>query len=178
MKSDEYSIKVPWYRRKLVMIPLVVGLLVISMIIVAAVLFLRPLNHEGTSMLPTIGKGDRIITSKIVGKIERGDIVVFYYPKDTSQSLVNRVIGLPGETIDMDEKGNITINGMVLEEPYIEADRNETARSRWYRISTEWKHLEADYYFLMGDNRNVSNDSRTWGPVAKELIHGKYIGRY
>jgi signal peptidase I len=155
MQSDEAYLRLLWYR-----------------------LFLRPLKHEGTSMLPTIGNGDRIFTSKVIDRIERGDIVVFYYPQDISKSFVKRVIGLPGETIEMDNSCNVTINGRILQEPYVSPERNQAAHVRWNQVRREYKYLQADHYFVMGDNRDASNDSRTWGSVAKELIYGKYIGRY
>ena len=101
MQSGEDARTLPWYFQKLLVIPLSVVVVMIGVAILAAGLFLRPLKHEGTSMMPTIGKGDRFFASRTVSKIERGDIVVFYYPQDTSQSFVKRVIGLPGETIDL-----------------------------------------------------------------------------
>ena len=178
MQSAEASLRVPFYLRKFLIIPGVVVSVVIAVMIAGVGLFLRPLKHDGASMMPTIGKGDRFFASRVVGKIERGDIVVFYYPKDPSQSFVKRVIALPGETIDMDEKGNITINGRVLAEPYVSPERNQDSIRRWSRMSKEYKNIEPGKYFVMGDNRDASNDSRTWGSVAKELIYGKYLWSY
>lgn len=129
-------------------------------------------------MSPTLNDGDRIFIWKRFSSIERGDIVVFLYPADPSKSFIKRVVGLPGETIDMDADGRITINGRLIEEPYVLADRNQAALARWRNMDEEFKRVSRDSYFVMGDNRDASNDSRSWGLVPKALIYGKFMSRY
>lgn len=128
--------------------------------------------------MPTLNDGDMLIISRGVGNIKRGDIVVFRYPQDPSKSYIKRVIGLPGESIDLDENGNITINGDVLTEPYVSPDRNQSSQPRWRQLGPEWKKIEQGHYFIMGDNRDASNDSRSYGPVSKNLIYAKVFARY
>jgi signal peptidase I len=112
--------------------------------------------------------------------IERGDIVVFWYPKDPTKSFIKRVIGLPGDVLDLDSLGSITINGRPIEEPYIRSERNRLAREKWFGHENKWrgKPLEPYHYFVMGDNRDASNDSRSWGLVPEKYIYGKAMFRY
>jgi signal peptidase I len=133
---------------------------------------------EGVAMAPTLNDGDRIFISKQTGNLERGDIVVFYYPKDQTKSFIKRIIGLPGEMIDIDSNGGITINGSALDEGYVPAERSRNMRVKWEMVREEWKQIEEGSYFVMGDNRDASNDSRSYGPVRKELIYGKVVDRY
>jgi signal peptidase I len=139
---------------------------------------LQPLKVEGAAMSPTLNNGDRIFISKRVGLLQRGDIVVFWFPDDPSKSFIKRLIGLPGETIDMDAFGHITINGEALEEPYLVPERNQMARARWTVVDQRWKIIRPHYYFVMGDNRDMSNDSRSWGLVPEKYIYGKVVSRY
>jgi signal peptidase I len=138
----------------------------------------QPVRVQGSAMAPTLNDGDRIIVSKQLGTLQRGDIVVFLYPGDTSKSFIKRVIGLPGDRLDVDADGNLTINTLVLKEDYINPSRNRAARTRWNVTRQEWKEIKSGHYFVMGDNRDVSNDSRSWGPVPLDLIYGKYVFRY
>jgi signal peptidase I len=163
--------------------------LIILVAVVAIVLYIllpvltnafvgQPVRVAGAAMSPTLNDGDRILISKQVGKLNRGDIVVFLYPDDTSKSFIKRIIGLPGDRLEVDPEGNLTINSQILKEDYIDPARNRAARSRWNSVRAEWKELKPGYYFLMGDNRDASNDSRSWGPVSLDLIYGKYVFRY
>ena len=125
------------------------------------------------SMVPTLQVGDRLIIEKVTPRltgIERGDIVVFRPPASISQKddLIKRVIGLPGDTISI-KKGTVYINGTALNEPY-EAEK-PLADFKPYKVPE-------NSYFVMGDNRNDSYDSRYWGPVSADQIIGKALVRY
>jgi signal peptidase I len=166
-------------RVKLVFL-LVVGLVLVPPILyVAFIVFVaQPVKVAGATMSPTLNDGDRIFIWRRFSSIKRGDIVVFLFSEDHSKSFIKRVVGLPGEAIDMDVDGRITINGRLIEEPYVAPDRNQSALPRWRSARHEFKQVSPDSYFVMGDNRDVSNDSRTWGPVPKSLIYGKFMSRY
>src|SRR6185369_12385620 len=112
---------------------------------------------------------------------------VFWYPEDPTKSFIKRVIGLPGESIDMDALGHVTINGQPIDESYLAPERNQAARSRWNQSaytkvggphSRENSRVKPYYYFVMGDNRDASNDSRSWGLVPEKYIYGKAMFRY
>jgi len=120
-------------------------------------------------MMPTIGDGERVIASPIVGDVARGDIVVFRYPEDQSKRFLKRVIGLPGDSLRSAE-GRIFLNDQPLDEKYV-ADDNRSHDS-WGPVL-----IPADSYFVMGDKRNNSSDSRTWGVVKRDLIEARIIGK-
>lgn len=122
---------------------------------------------DGTSMVPTLQNGEYILINKLayrLGQPERGDIIVFSYPDDNGQDLIKRVIGLPGDTVKI-ENGVVTIDAQVLEEPYI-------AQPPIY--SGEWTVPEGSL-FVLGDNRNDSRDSHQWGLLPQENIIGKSV---
>lgn len=115
-------------------------------------------------MAPTLNDGDRLFIGKQVGQLERGDIVIFHNPRNTSTSFIKRIIALPGEKIRLDADGQLYINDLLLKETSI--------RGRYpNRLSTRIPTV------MMGDNRDASNDSRSYGPVPKRLIYGKMIMR-
>jgi signal peptidase I len=127
---------------------------------------------QGTSMSPELRDGERILVNKFVyyfGEIDRGDVVVFWYPEDPELSFIKRVVGLPGETVEI-EAGEVLVNGRALEEPYV-LGTNEDHRSYGPH------EVRAGHYFVLGDNRKGSNDSRSWGLVPKRYIYGKAILR-
>jgi signal peptidase I len=160
-----------WEEAKSFVRDLVFSVLVAVLVIVFVV---QPVRVEGTSMLPHLHDGERIFVNKFIyrfDRIERGDIVVFWYPNDPDKSFIKRVIGLPGETVSIHE-GVVHINGQPLDENYIE--------SRYHgRLETMApKFVQNHYYFVMGDNRDSSNDSRQWGLVPEKYIYGKAIFRY
>jgi len=133
----------------------------------------QPVRVEGTSMLPRLEDRDRLFINKFVyhiSAIERGDIVVFRYPRDPEKSYIKRVIGLPGDRIRIDH-GQVWVNGRMLREPYVPAIYRDT------RSMAEMTVPE-DYYFMMGDHRSISSDSREFGPVARDLIYGKAVFVY
>lgn len=128
----------------------------------------QPVKVEGTSMQPELRDQDRLFINKFVyhvEKISRGDVVVFRYPRDTTKSFIKRVIGLPGDEIRIVD-GNVYINGKRMKEPYVPPRYRDT------RSMSEMT-VPADEYFVMGDHRSISSDSRDWGPVKRSLIYGK-----
>ena len=146
--------------------------LVISMVIAAlTIVFLyQPVKVEGTSMMPGLTDQERIFINKFTYRfesIQRGDVVVFWYPIDPSKSYIKRVVGLPGEVVRI-TGGQVYINGQLLNEPYILSDYLE-------HQSYPSVLVEPDHYFVLGDHRNSSNDSRSWGTVAREQIYGKAV---
>ncbi len=122
-------------------------------------------------MKPTLGNGDRIFINRNFGELSRGDIVIFQFPKDKSKSFIKRIIGLPGETIEIRD-GKVFINGQNLDEPYISSEFNKA------KANMSPKAVPGEQYFVVGDNRDNSYDSRTWGTVSKDLIYGKYYSTY
>jgi signal peptidase I len=138
---------------------------------VIVILFLyQPVKVEGTSMMPTLDDQERIFINKFVykfGDIQRGDVVVFWYPLDPSKSYIKRVIGLPGETVRI-TNGRVFINDKELTEPYV-------IPAYLDRQSYQAKTVEPDHYYVLGDHRNSSNDSRAWGTVSREFIYGKAV---
>jgi signal peptidase I len=128
----------------------------------------QPVRVEGTSMLPLLEDQDRLFINKMafrVGEIHRGDVVVFQYPHDHAKSYIKRVIGLPGDRVRIDH-GRVWVNGARITEEYV------PGRFRDDRSQPEISIPEKDY-FVMGDHRSISSDSRDFGPVARELIYGK-----
>jgi len=152
------------------------------MAVLIVVFVVQPVKVEGTSMQPRLENEERIFVNKFkynFEPIQRGDIIVFWFPDDPSKSFIKRVIGLPGERIDMDALGHITINGVLLDESYLAPERNQMARARWATVrDQDWKNIKQHYYFVMGDNRDMSNDSRSWGLVPEKYIYGKAMFRY
>jgi len=122
---------------------------------------------EGSSMVPTLIQGDRLIVSRLsyfLGEPERGDIIVFQYPYGPERDFVKRIIGKPGETIAI-QNGQVFINGKPLPpEDYVQNKSSDTIAP---------VTLGDDEYFVMGDNRTGSSDSRSWGPLQKHFIIGK-----
>lgn len=144
-------------------------LLVSVVISLVIILFLyQPVRVEGTSMLPRLEDQDRLFINKFAyqfEKVRHGDVVVFYYPRDHSKSYIKRVIALPGDRLAIDH-GVVTVNGNVLREPYV-PERFQDDRSLPPEI------IPGGEYFVMGDHRSISSDSRDFGPVPRELIYGR-----
>lgn len=128
----------------------------------------QPVRVEGTSMLPVLEDQDRLFVNKLayrVGEIHRGDVVVFLYPHDHQKSYIKRVIALPGDYLKIDH-GQVIVNGKQLVEQYV-PPRFEDSRSLPETIIPDHE------YFVMGDHRSISSDSRDFGPVDRDLIYGK-----
>jgi signal peptidase I len=133
----------------------------------------QPVRVEGTSMLPRLEDHDRLFINKFVYRfsaIERDDVVVFHYPRDPEKSYIKRVIAVPGDRIRID-RGQVYLNGRRLREPYVPAMYEDT-RSMPEMVVPD------DEYFVMGDHRSISSDSREFGPVDRSLIYGKAVFVY
>jgi signal peptidase I len=144
--------------------------LVISVVVSAfIIIFLyQPVRVEGTSMLPVLEDQDRLFINKMayrVGEIHRGDVVVFQYPRDHEKSYIKRVIALPGDDLRIDH-GQVYVNGRPISEAYV-PKRFADDRSQPEMV------IPGHEYFVMGDHRSISSDSRDFGPVERELIYGK-----
>ncbi|SRR5579884_488402 len=143
------------------------------LVAVLVILFLyRPVKVEGTSMMPTLYDHERLFINQFsykfgLGKIERGDTVVFWAPEDIRESYIKRVIGLPGDTVAVQD-GYVIVNGKKLVENYVPPEYRDD-RSYPPRV------VPPDEYFVLGDHRNSSNDSRAWGFVPRSYIYGKAV---
>ena len=128
----------------------------------------QPVRVEGTSMLPNLEDQDRLFINKFafrVGEIHRGDVVVFRYPRDLTKNYIKRVVALSGDHIRID-RGVVYVNGTRLPESYV------PARFTDERSQPDMKVPE-NHFFVLGDHRNISSDSREFGPVERSLIYGK-----
>ena len=138
------------------------------------ILFLyQPVKVEGTSMLPGLEDQERIFINKFVYHFEsvsRGDVVVFRYPRDPGKSYIKRVIGVPGDRIRI-ERGRVYVNGRRLAEDYVPRDFVDPHS---YPETVVPDHA----YYVLGDHRSMSNDSREFGPVDESCIYGKAVFVY
>lgn len=128
----------------------------------------QPVRVEGTSMQPELRDQDRLFINKFAYHFENispGDVVVFHYPRDPSKSYIKRVIALPGDTLWIDE-GQVYVNGKRISEPYVPASYRDDR-------SMPEVMIPPNEYFVMGDHRSISSDSRDFGPVPRNLIYGK-----
>jgi signal peptidase I len=133
----------------------------------------QPVRVEGTSMLPRLEDRDRLFINKFVyhfTAIDRGDVVVFHYPRDPEKSYIKRIIALPGDRFRV-EHGRVFVNGNLVPEPYVPPEYRDNR-------SVDEMTLPPDEYFVMGDHRSISSDSRDFGPVDRSLIYGKAIFVY
>lgn len=141
---------------------------------VIVILFLyQPVKVEGTSMMPTLDDQERIFINKFVyhfENIDRGDTIVFWFPGDPTKSYIKRVIGVPGDTVEVDS-GTVVVNGHALEEDYVPQEYRDDNSMRAEKIP-------AGEYFVLGDHRSSSNDSRAWGLVPRRYIYGKAVFIY
>ncbi len=147
--------------------------LVETVLIAVAIFFLlqivvKNFRVTGESMLPTLSDGQFLLVDKLSYRFtdpKRGEIIVFRYPRDPSEDYIKRIIGLPGETVKIAD-GNVYIDGHLLSEPYLQGASTLTYRP----LETT---LSEGEFFVLGDNRSYSSDSRTWGPVARRNIIGR-----
>jgi signal peptidase I len=145
-------------------------LTVVTYLLVRTFLF-ETYRVVGQSMEPTLVQDERLIVSKLSYRLhepQRGDIIVFHDPQEPSRNLIKRIIGLPGEIIEINS-GQVFVNGQQLDEPYL--------NSPSLRAEPQTPIPEGTY-FVMGDNRNNSSDSRSWGVLAKDRIVGKAAFTY
>lgn len=151
--------------------------LMISVVLaIFVILFIyQPVKVEGTSMMPTLDDQERIFINKFVyrfhfGNIERGDTVVFWFPGDPTKSYIKRVIGMPGDRVEVVD-GKVIVNGEALVENYVPPE---------YRDQSEMPErvVPPGEYFVLGDHRSSSNDSRAWGMVPRRYIYGKAVFIY
>ena len=135
---------------------------------IAAVLCAAPacgvtsVTITGSSMSPAFKDGDTAVGVRTVDPIARGDVIGFRYPRDETKSFIQRVIGLPGEDIEI-TNGRVAINGQPIDEPYVLPANN-------LPFSLSRRRIADGEYFVMGDNRANSSDSRSWGTVTRAAI--------
>ena len=157
-----------------------------AMAVLVTTFIVQPVRVEGTSMLPQLHDGERVIINKFlysldgwptqnlsIGRpVERGDVVVFYYPNEPSTRYVKRVIGVPGDSVRIDGDGNVFVNGARIDEPYLSGEYTQ------WPISMPSTEVKDHYYFVLGDNRDNSSDSRSWGLVPEKYICGEAVFRF
>jgi signal peptidase I len=145
----------------------------LGLALVIIIFLYQPVKVEGTSMAPLLSDQERIFINKFVYRfepIERGDVVVFWYPLDRSKSFIKRVVGLPGDTIEI-RAGHLYLNNKELQEPYVPASYLDGS-------SYTARKIPSDEFFVMGDHRDSSNDSRMFGTVPRDYIYGKAVFAY
>ena len=149
---------------------------IVETILLAVVMFIginaisARVRVDGRSMVPTLKHNEFVLVSRIAYKFwepNRGDIVVFHYPYDPTQDYIKRIIGIPGDTVKI-QSGKVTVNGTILEEPYIAED--PAYEGTW--------SVHPDTLFVLGDNRNDSSDGHIWGLLPFKNVIGKAIFIY
>jgi signal peptidase I len=159
---------------KISLIKVIIPILIILCVVATAILIgtskrrYQAVKHMGIDMEPTISKNETVFITKEIENIKRGDIVVFKYPADQKQSFIKRVVGLPGEVVSIRE-GRVYIDQKQLEENYLDSKRNTSTRTLSDRT------IPPRTYYVLGDNRDNSNDSRFWGPLSVDLIYGRVM---
>ena len=151
--------------------------LCISVVIaIVVILFLyQPVKVEGISMMPSLIDQERIFINKFeyrfgLSDISRGDMVVFWFPGDPTKSYIKRVIGVPGDTVEVND-GTVIVNGEPLAESYVPREYRD-------HVSMPRRVIPQDQFFVLGDHRSSSNDSRSWGMVPRHFIYGKAVFVY
>jgi signal peptidase I len=146
---------------------------VFETLVLSAVLFVginlisARIRVDGASMEPTLVSGEYVMVSKLsyrIGTPQRGDIIVFHFPRDPKEEYIKRVIGLPGDEVEV-RQGSVYVNGQLLEESYLRVTTN---------YNGAWV-IPANQLFVLGDNRNNSSDSHDWGTVPMDYVVGKAI---
>ena len=145
-------------------------------IAIIVILFLyQPVKVEGTSMMPSLIDQERIFINKFIYRfglsdIGRGDMVVFWFPGDPTKSYIKRIIGVPGDAVEVKD-GTVIVNDRALAESYVPEDYRD-------HISMLRRTVRTDEFFVLGDHRSSSNDSRSWGMVPRHFIYGKAVFVY
>ena len=152
-----------------------VSTLVVAVVIALAIrtFLIEPFRIPSGSMLPTLLIGDHLFVNKFLynfDEIDRGDVVVFKFPIDPTKSYIKRVIGLPGDVVEIID-GSVRLNGKPYLEPYVLKRFRD--RGTYPRVV-----VPEGEYFVLGDHRNTSNDSRTWGTVEHSYVTGKAVFSY
>jgi signal peptidase I len=163
-KSPRSSLLSVWLR------DLVISLAISCFIII---FLYQPVKVEGTSMMPSLDDQERIFVNKFVYRwepIERGDIVVFRYPRDTSKSFIKRVIAQEGDRVRI-VAGQVYVNDKPLDEDYVPREYSDMRSYQEIIVPPQ-------SYFVLGDHRSLSNDSRDFGPVSLHYIYGKAVFGY
>src|ERR1700676_1063658 len=145
----------------------------LGLALVIIIFLYQPVKVEGTSMAPLLSDQERIFINKFVYRFEpigRGDVVVFWYPLDRSKSFIKRVVGLPEDTVEIRD-GSVFVNGKALSEPYVPPESVDLGTLAPLRVPD-------GEYFVRGDHRTSSNDSRIFGPVPRKFICGKAVFAY
>jgi signal peptidase I len=149
------------------------GITVALVVIPIRIFIAQPFLVDGESMVPTFQNHDYLIVDQLSYRVRephRGEVIIFRYPYDTTRFFIKRTIGLPGDTITI-ANGTVQISNTTgtttLDEPYISAETNSTSKVT----------LGPDEYFVMGDNRPFSSDSRSWGVLKREHITGRALVR-
>lgn len=143
--------------------------LVLTVIVATSACGMLRVDVVGEAMSPTLRNGESALATKSIDDLTRGDIVGFRYPRDETKSFVMRLVGLPGETIESSD-GGVSVDGQTLSEPYVVAVNRSV--DTWGPV-----RVPEGQYFVMGDNRANSSDSRHWGLVRRESIWAKVIDR-
>ena len=201
-KLSAESRRTLWAEARLLIRDLVFAVMFVSLVMIFVV---QPVKVDGTSMLPRLHNDERIFVNKLIyykvpppeqgglsqvqgftgtisysvrkvlypvwPRLERGDVIVFWYPNDPDKSYVKRIVGLPNETVEV-RNGKVIINGQELNESYLDPQYNTLGQSLAPTL------VKDHYYFVMGDNRDNSSDSRSWGLVPEKYIYGKALFRY
>lgn len=133
----------------------------------------QPFRVQGSSMQPLLTDGERILVNKLAYRlhgVERGDVVVFWWPRDPNVSFIKRVVARPGDVVEI-RRGTVYVNARPVPEGYLMPQ---------YRDEDDLpaREVPPGYYFVLGDHRNASNDSRTWGDVPERYIYGKAAFRF
>ncbi len=167
----------------------VIAVVAIGLALVIQAFLVKPYRIPSPSMVDTLLPGDRVLVDRIsyrFKEVERGDIVVFRYPENRDVAFIKRVVGLPGDRL-LARDGRLYVNGLPLDEPYVHRTAGATdpttpagpvagtTMNRPWSLATEYT-VPAGYYFMMGDNRTNSDDSRVWGPVpARDVIGSAFF---
>jgi signal peptidase I len=151
------------------------ALITLFIVLPVRIYIAQPFIVSGSSMDPTFENGEYLIVDELTYRLEdpkRGDVIIFRFPQDTSKFFIKRIIGLPGETVSVAGAVVTIVNeespeGFVLDESYLSHPTYSTVRVT----------LGSEEYFVLGDNRPASSDSRIWGPLKEELIIGRALLR-
>lgn len=142
--------------------------LVLSVVLFVSInLISARIRVDGASMEPTLVSGEYVIVSRLsyrFGSPQRGDIIVFHFPRDPKEEYIKRLIGLPGDVVEV-KNGSVYVNGQQLDETYLKVET---------KYAGTW-NVPADQLFVLGDNRNNSSDSHDWGTVPMDYVVGKAI---